>query len=115
MSARDGRTPARSLNGRLGRLAGAFAVPVLVLAAGALSGCAGDVVDPKKTQIALRFDIAEKTDTRIRSVDCPSGVEVVPGTRFTCLVTARDGAEAVAVMEILNDTADLKVVRLEKP
>jgi hypothetical protein len=81
----------------------------------ALSGCAEDVVDPKKTQIALRFDVAEKTDTKVRSVDCPSGVEVVPGARFECLVTARDGAEAVAVMEILNDAADLKVVRLEKP
>jgi hypothetical protein len=88
---------------------------VLVLSAAALSGCADDVIDPKKTQIALRFDVAEKTDTKVRSVDCPSGVEVVPGARFECLVTARDGAEAVAVMEILNDAADLKVVGLEKP
>jgi hypothetical protein len=87
----------------------------LVLAAGAVSGCAGDVVDPKKTQIALRFDIAEQTGTRIAKVDCPSGVEVIPGARFSCTVTARDGTEAIAIMEILNQAADLKVLRLTNP
>jgi hypothetical protein len=87
----------------------------LAVAAGSAAGCAGDVVDPAKTQVWLRFEVADKTDTRVRSVDCPSGVEVVPGARFSCTVTARDGAQAVAIVEILNDKADLRAVRLTDP
>jgi len=80
-----------------------------------LAGCAADVVDPAKTEIALRFDVAEATDTKIESVECPSDVEVVPGARFTCTVTARSGVEALAEIEILNEDADLRVVKLVNP
>ncbi len=80
-----------------------------------LTGCANDVVDPAKTEIALRFDIEEKTDTKIESVECPSDIEVVAGARFSCTVTAKDGVEALAEIEILNEDADLKVLRLVNP
>jgi hypothetical protein len=80
-----------------------------------LAGCAGTVVDPVKTQTWLQFEIEEKTGTRIRSVDCPSGVEVIPGARFSCTVTAGDGVEALAEVEILNENADLRAVRLSNP
>ena len=80
-----------------------------------LAGSAADVVDPAKTEIALRFDVAEATDTKIESVECPSDVEVVPGARFTCTVTARSGVEALAEIEILNEDADLRVVKLVNP
>ena len=73
------------------------------------------MVDPVKTEIALRFDVEEKTDTKIERVECPSDVEVIPGARFTCTVTARSGAEALAEIEILNEDADLRVVRLANP
>lgn len=88
---------------------------VLALPAVALAGCAADQVDPAKTEIAVRFDVAEKTRTPIRSVSCPSGVEVIVGARFTCTVTARDGTEALAEIEILSDDADLKILRLADP
>jgi hypothetical protein len=87
----------------------------LVLPVTALAGCAADQVDPARTGIAVRFDVAEKTGTPIRSVSCPSGVEVVVGARFTCTVTARDGAEALAEIEILSEDADLKILRLTNP
>jgi hypothetical protein len=87
----------------------------LVLPVTALAGCAADQVDPAKTEIAVRFDVAEKTGTPVRSVSCPSGVEVVVGARFTCTVTARDGAEALAEIEILSEDADLKILRLTNP
>ena len=80
-----------------------------------LAGCAADQVDPVKTEIAVRFDVAEKTGTPIRSVDCPSGVEVIVGAQFTCTVTARDGTEALAEIEILSDDGDLKILRLTNP
>jgi hypothetical protein len=88
----------------------ALFLPVVVLA-----GCAADQVDPAKTEIAVRFDVAEKTRTPIRSVSCPGGVEVIVGARFTCTVTARDGTEALAEIEILSDDADLKIVGLTNP
>lgn len=87
----------------------------LTLPAVALAGCAADQVDPAKTEIAVRFDVAEKTRTPIRSVSCPSGVEVIVGARFTCTVTAQDGTEALAEIEILSDDADLKILRLANP
>jgi hypothetical protein len=86
-----------------------------LLCVGVLVGCAASQVDPAKTEIAVRFDVAEKTRTPIRSVSCPSGVEVIVGARFTCTVTSRDGVEALAEIEILTDDADLKIVGLTNP
>lgn len=107
-----------SLNRETGRarlpgLTVAFAV--LVLSGAALAGCAADVVDPAKTEIAVRFDVQEKTGAKITKVECPSDVEVIPGARFTCTVTARSGVEALAEIEILNEQADLKVLKLTNP
>ncbi|MEX1219370.1 MAG: DUF4333 domain-containing protein [Solirubrobacterales bacterium] len=91
-----------------------YLLPVLFFSA-ALAGCAANQVDSVKTEIAVRFDIAEKTRTPVKSVSCPSGVEVIVGARFTCTVTARDGVEALAEIEIMSDDADLKILRLTNP
>ncbi len=88
---------------------------ILLAAVAVIAGCAADVVDPAKTEIAVRFDVAEATGTRIAKVECPSDVEVVPGARFSCTVTARSGVEALAEIEILNESADLRVVKLTNP
>lgn len=73
------------------------------------------MVDPFKTEVAVLAEVQIKTDTKIASVDCPSEVEVVPGREFSCTVTAEDGAEARADLRILNDDADLDILRLSKP
>jgi len=91
------------------------AVLVLAAAGVAIAGCAADVVDPVKTEIAVRFDVEEETGTKIAKVECPSDVEVIAGARFTCTVTARSGTEALAEIEILNEDADLKVLKLTNP
>ena len=80
-----------------------------------LAGCAGTVIDANKAEPAIRFDIQEATNTKIASVDCPDDVEVVVGARFSCKVVAADGAEAIAEGEILNEDADVKMLRLTKP
>jgi len=95
-------------------------IPLLLLApvlAGALvTGCgAGDVVDDQKTELSLRYDIAEATGEKVKSVDCPADVPVSTGTRFVCSVTTTSGLEAVAEIEITSNDADLKVLSLEKP
>lgn len=90
-------------------------VPALAAAA-LLAGCgAGNVVDDQKTEIALRFDVREKTGEKIDSVKCPEDVAVVPGTTFECRVKTVSGLDAVAKIEITDDDADLKVLSLEKP
>jgi hypothetical protein len=91
---------------------------VLPAAAGCLllgAGCGGDTIDAAKLEAAVQAETFVKTDTKIESVDCPSGVQVSPGTRFVCTVTAADGAEAVAELEILNDDADVDFLSLTKP
>lgn len=80
-----------------------------------LSGCGGTVIDANKAEPTIRFDVQEATDRKIKSVDCPDDVEVVPGARFECTVHAADGAEAVAEARIQNDDADVRLLRLTKP
>ncbi len=88
---------------------------VPLLAGGILmSGCAGTVIDANKAEPAIRFDVQEATNTKVESVDCPEDIEVVAGTRFTCRVFAADGAVAVAEAEILNEDADVRMLRLTK-
>jgi len=87
-----------------------------LLAGAIISGCgAGDVVDDQKTELALRYDIAEATGEKVKKVDCPADVPVSTGTRFVCTVTTTSGSEAVAELEITSKEADLKVLSLEKP
>lgn len=92
-----------------------MALLVFVSAGMAVAGCAADKVDPAKTEIALRFDVEEATGTKIDTVSCPSDVAVIVGARFSCTVTASDGVEALAEVEILTEDADLKVLRLVNP
>jgi len=88
----------------------------LVVAAAAASGCgAGDVIDDKKTEIALSYDLREATGEKISSVSCPADVPASVGTRFTCLVESASGREAVAEIEITSSQGDLKVLSLKKP
>lgn len=87
-----------------------------LLAAVLLAGCgAGDVIDPKKTEIAIRFDVREATGEKVKSVSCPSDVPVDVGTRFVCTVEAASGEEAVAELEITSDKGDLRMYGLTAP
>ena len=90
-------------------------LPALLLPLTLAAGCGGDVVDARKLEAAVKAETMVKTDTRIKSVECPTDLQVIPGTEFTCTVTAADGVEATADLEILNDDADVDFLRLVKP
>lgn len=91
-------------------------VALVLLGSAFLAGCgAGDVIDPEKTQVALQFDVLEATGQEVESVRCPSDVPVSVGNRFTCLVVATSGDEAVAELEVISDEGDLRVLSLERP
>ena len=92
------------------------ALAVSLVAGAVISGCgAGDVIDPNKTEIALRFDVREATGEPVREVTCPSDVPVSIGNRFTCLVVAQSGDEAVAELEVTSERGDLRVLSLTSP
>lgn len=86
----------------------------VVLAAGALSGCADLVVDQDKAQDTIEADILAKSEIPVRSVSCPENVEVIPGDRFSCLVSAGEGQRYRARLLILDDEADLEFESLRK-
>lgn len=87
----------------------AFLIPSI-----GLLGCAGTVIDSQKAEDAIADDVETKTGARVKAVSCPDDVEVEAGTRFECQVTAADGSRAVAELKILNDDADVRVLRLRK-
>lgn len=90
---------------------------VLPLAAAAiLAGCgAADAIDPRKAELALRYDVEEATGEEVGTVECPADIPVSVGTRFTCRVEASSGEVAVAELEITSDSGDLRVLSLEAP
>lgn len=73
------------------------------------------MIDPNKTEIAVRFDVREATGEPVKSVSCPSDVPVSVGTRFVCEVVAVSGDEALAELEILTDDGDMRMYGLTAP
>ncbi|MCO5316446.1 MAG: DUF4333 domain-containing protein [Solirubrobacterales bacterium] len=91
-------------------LVGTLLVPMV-----ALAGCGGAVVDPVKTEIAVRYDVEAATGVKVAAVDCPAGIEVRANNRFACRVRTGNGDRALAELVVLNDRADLRLIRLRKP
>ncbi len=85
------------------------------LLATALVACGGDVIDSFKTEAAVLAEVQVKTATTIESAECPNDVDVVTGTQFSCTVTAEGGDEAIVDLKILNDNADVDMLRLREP
>jgi hypothetical protein len=89
--------------------------PLLIAPILTIAACGGNVVDARKLEAAVKAETMVKTDTKIKSVECPTDLSVIPGSEFTCTVTAADGVEATADLEILNDDADVDFIRLSNP
>ena len=79
-----------------------------------LVACAGTVVDDRKASEAVRDDVQRKTGVQVKSVSCPTDVEVVPGRKFTCRVVAADGRAADVELRIRNFDADVQTVSIER-
>ena len=90
------------------RLPALIALSILALA---LAACGETVIDSAKTEDAIESNLEKSTGATIESVDCPSDVEVEPKTTFECTVT-QGGEEQVAVLQILNDDADVSLINL---
>jgi len=84
-------------------------VVALALVAG---GCGGTVIDQQKTEELLEAELPKSLGKKVKSVDCPSGIEVKAGSTFTCTVTVQGGETQTATVKIRDDKADIAVVGL---
>jgi Domain of unknown function (DUF4333) len=93
----------------LGRV-GAVLLATVFLAL--LAGCGETVIDASKTEGALEANLSKSLETKVSSVDCPSDVEVEPQATFTCSVELAGGKTETATLRILNEDADVSVIKL---
>jgi hypothetical protein len=85
---------------------------LVAVAAVAAVGCGETVIDSTKTEEQLQSGLKKEQGLKVKSADCPSGVEVKPGTTFTCTVTLAGGETQTATLKIRNEDADLTLVDL---
>lgn len=72
----------------------ARALLLTVACAALLSGCGNNDLNAGDAEQKIARALQRETADTPMSVDCPSGVEVKKGRRFTCRLTARDGSSA---------------------
>jgi NAD(P)H-hydrate repair Nnr-like enzyme with NAD(P)H-hydrate epimerase domain len=75
-------------------------------------GC-GTAIDQVKLQDTTQASLEGSLHEKIKSVDCPSGVSVDPGSTFNCDVTLRNGKQMTATLEIRDKEADITIVGLK--
>jgi hypothetical protein len=86
----------------------------LAAALALIAGCGETVLDTSKTEEALKANIGNSLETKVKSVDCPSGEKVEAGNTFTCRVALAGGKEETATLEIVNADADVHVIDLSE-
>jgi hypothetical protein len=84
----------------------------LVLGGATFAGCGETVIDDVKTEEALKDNVESTLGKKVKSVECPSGVEVEPKAKFTCTITPEKGKKETALLQIINDDADVRVVEI---
>lgn len=84
----------------------------LLAALALVTGCGGTVIDSAKTEDALEANLKGSLQKDVRSVDCPSGVEVEKGATFRCTVKLAGGDEEIATLKVENENADVSVTDL---
>jgi hypothetical protein len=85
---------------------------VVAIAVLGLVGCGETVIDSGKTEDAIKHNLEKSVGLQISSVDCPSDVEVTPGTKFECTVVQKGGKTETATLKILNEDADVSLLDL---
>jgi hypothetical protein len=88
---------------------GAVAVASLIFA---VTGCGETVIDGKKTEELLEAELPKATGKKVSSVECPSGVEVKAGSKFSCTVKLQGGETRTATLEIRDDKANISLIGL---
>jgi hypothetical protein len=90
----------------------AVSLGVALAAAFGFTGCGKTVIDDVKTEGAIEHDLQASAGQKVRSVDCPSGVEVKAGNTFECTIQLAGGESETATLKIRNSDADIELTRL---
>jgi len=88
------------------------ALGALLVAATFAVGCGDTVIDDVKTEEAIQHNLQKEVGSDVKSVDCPEDVSVEPKASFDCTVTLAGGQRETAELRIINEDADVELVRL---
>jgi hypothetical protein len=92
------------------RLYGLLGAVALLALASVSAGCGETVIDATKTEEQLQASLSKSLQTKVKSVDCPSDVEVKAGTTFSCSVDLQGGETQTVTLKIRNSDADVSVI-----
>jgi hypothetical protein len=86
-----------------------------LIAAGSLAACGGKEIDDEKAEDAIQSGIESTGLAEVRSVSCPSGVDVDVGETFDCTVELGSGKTSTVTLKILDEEGRVKPVRETPP
>jgi Domain of unknown function (DUF4333) len=90
-----------------------IALAGLAIAALGLGACGETVVDDVKLEETLKDNVESSRGEKVKSVDCPTGIEVKAKTEFNCTIIPQKGKQETAVLRIKNKDADIEVVEIK--
>jgi len=86
---------------------------VLVLVPFQVLGCGGTQLDSSKVEDQVEANLENTQGKKVSSVDCPSGVDVDPGAKFSCVVHLSGGGTETATLLIRDKDANLSLLKLQ--
>ena len=90
-----------------------IALAGLAIAVLGLGACGETVVDDVKLEETLKDNVESSRGEKVKSVDCPTDIEVKAKTEFECTITPQKGKQETAVLLIKNEDADIEVVEIK--
>jgi NAD/NADP transhydrogenase alpha subunit len=91
----------------------AMALAVAAVAGIGVAGCGKTVVDDVKLEETLKDNVESSRGEKVKSVDCPTDIEVKAKTEFECTIIPEKGKKETAVLRIKNEDADIEVVEIK--
>ena len=82
-------------------------VALVVGLAVVLAGCTR-TIDSDKAEQTISVGTAQRTDSKVTSVDCPSDQTAKKGNTFTCRVVAADGTRGQVLATVTADTGRVR-------
>ncbi len=78
-----------------------------------VAGCGKTVVDDVKLEETLKDNVESSRGEKVKSVDCPTDIEVKAKAEFECTIIPEKGKKETAVLRIKNEDADIEVVEIK--
>ena len=70
------------------------------------------MVDDAKLEETLKDNVESSRGEKVKSVDCPTDIEVKAKAEFECTIIPKKGKKETAVLRIKNEDADIEVVEI---